>query len=236
MLERPRGVNVFWKHYVYLYVLVKETNSTFCLWPLLFPSISRYLDKADWFLKADDDTYVIVENLRLLLSRFSPDQPVYLGRRFRRFVHQGYMSGGAGYVLSRESVSRYVRALHHGTCSQSTSAEDLLLGFCLQKLGVPAGDSRDLQHRETFHPLWLGKLLSTEDTLPKWFHQYNYYPSKVVSRSTLSTTHIKWPPFSAIELPAHLFLISFSLSVRVQTVAPIHLYPSITLSQSECTC
>uniref|UniRef100_A0A4W5PIB1 N-acetylgalactosaminide beta-1,3-galactosyltransferase n=1 Tax=Hucho hucho TaxID=62062 RepID=A0A4W5PIB1_9TELE len=67
-----------------------------------------YLDKADWFLKADD-TYVIVENLRLLLSLFSPDKPVYLGRRFCRFVHQGYMSGGAGYVLSRESVSRYVR-------------------------------------------------------------------------------------------------------------------------------
>lgn len=157
---------------------------------LLFPSISSYLDKADWFLKADDDTYVIVENLRLLLSRFSPDKPVYLGRRFRRFVHQGYMSGGAGYVLSRESVRRYVRALHHGTCTQSTSAEDLLLGFCLQKLGVPAGDSRDHQHRETFHPLWLGKLLCTEDILPKWFHQYNYYPSKVVSKSSLSVEHI----------------------------------------------
>ncbi|XP_064866351.1 glycoprotein-N-acetylgalactosamine 3-beta-galactosyltransferase 1-like isoform X2 [Oncorhynchus nerka] len=165
-----------------------------------------YLDKADWFLKADDDTYVIVENLRLLLSRFSPDKPVYLGRRFRRFVHQGYMSGGAGYVLSRESVRRYVRALHHGTCTHSTSAEDLLLGFCLQKLGVPAGDSRDHQHRETFHPLWLGKLLCTEDILPKWFHQYNYYPSKVgpdcCSNSSVSFHYVE---------PVRMYMLDYFL-------------------------
>ncbi|XP_052375212.1 glycoprotein-N-acetylgalactosamine 3-beta-galactosyltransferase 1-like isoform X2 [Oncorhynchus keta] len=135
-----------------------------------------------------------------------PDKPVYLGRRFRRFVHQGYMSGGAGYVLSRESVRRYVRALHHGTCTQSTSAEDLLLGFCLQKLGVPAGDSRDHQHRETFHPLWLGKLLCTEDILPKWFHQYNYYPSKVgpdcCSNSSVSFHYVE---------PVRMYMLDYFL-------------------------
>ena len=41
------------------------------------------VDNYDWFLKADDDAYVIMENLRLLLSQFPKDRPVYLGHHFR---------------------------------------------------------------------------------------------------------------------------------------------------------
>lgn len=68
---------------------------------------AHHLDTAEWFLKADDDTFVVVENLRRLLSRYDTDKPVYLGHRFKVFVKQGYMSGGAGYVLSREALRRF---------------------------------------------------------------------------------------------------------------------------------
>ena len=51
---------------------------------------------ADWFLKADDDTYVIVDNLRRVLRDHDPTKPEYMGCRFKPYVTQGYMSGGAG--------------------------------------------------------------------------------------------------------------------------------------------
>ncbi|XP_072109512.1 glycoprotein-N-acetylgalactosamine 3-beta-galactosyltransferase 1-like isoform X2 [Mobula birostris] len=139
----------------------------------------HHLNEADWFLKADDDTYVIVENLRWLLSKYSPDQPIFFGRKFKPFVKQGYMSGGAGYVLSKEAVKRFVDGFKTGKCTHFTSTEDLAMGKCLETVNVEAGDSRDTNKRDTFHPFPPEHHLS-KSFLPKtfWYWNYCYYPTE----------------------------------------------------------
>ena len=94
----------------------------------------RHLHQFDWFLKADDDTYIVVDNLRTFLDRrFSSEQStaagdaVWFGARLRnRKVPGGYHSGGAGYVLSRRALELFDDGR---SCSQMNFGyEDLEMG------------------------------------------------------------------------------------------------------------
>ena len=56
----------------------------------------HHLNDADWFMKADDDTYVIMENLRYFLSEQDTNKPLLFGSHFMLGTAMGSMSGGAG--------------------------------------------------------------------------------------------------------------------------------------------
>ncbi|ESO84576.1 hypothetical protein LOTGIDRAFT_222070 [Lottia gigantea] len=142
----------------------------------------NYVDKADWFLKADDDSYVIVENLRHFLKDKDTNKGLYYGRRFKPYVAQGYMSGGAGYVLSKQALRSFVAdgLPDPRKCrSDNGGAEDLEMGKCLGNVGVIAGDSRDELGRERFNP-FIPEHHLIPGILPKtmWYWHYNFYEAK----------------------------------------------------------
>lgn len=146
-----------------------------------FRYIHEHHIDADWFLKADDDTYVVVENLRYMLMSYNASEPIYFGCRFKPYVHQGYMSGGAGYVLSKEAVRRFVdKGLSENICRKDEGgAEDVEMGHCMEKLGVTAGDSRDSKGRGRFFPFVPEHhLIPNHIGKDNWYWSYIYYPSE----------------------------------------------------------
>ncbi|XP_066966748.1 glycoprotein-N-acetylgalactosamine 3-beta-galactosyltransferase 1-like isoform X1 [Macrobrachium rosenbergii] len=113
----------------------------------------HYLDDYDWFVKADDDTYLIMENLRYWLHDKDPEDPLYYGCHFDAIVPQGYMSGGAGYILSRGALRAFVEAgMKNKTLAYSQGAEDVQMGYFMAAAGVRPGDSRDENGRPRFFP------------------------------------------------------------------------------------
>ena len=57
----------------------------------------------DWFVLFDDDTFVFINRLEQLLTEYNPDDNVYIGKELDHIKQEWclYMSGGAGYALSK---------------------------------------------------------------------------------------------------------------------------------------
>ena len=145
----------------------------------------NHINDADWFLKADDDTYIIMENLRYLLSSHLPSKPVYFGHPFRPWVNQGYFSGGSGYVISKEALKRFgSRKPNARPCKVNYGgAEDVMFGRCMEYLGVKVGESRDRMGRSRFHAMDAGTHLT--GAFPEWYYFYDALHGQSVSISNI---------------------------------------------------
>lgn len=86
----------------------------------------HHINDFDWFLKADDDSYIIMENLnlRLMLSQYKSSDSLMFGNR--------YMAG-AGYVLSKKALRKFAENLmpNETICNAGSGSEDKEMGRCL---------------------------------------------------------------------------------------------------------
>ncbi|XP_067649038.1 glycoprotein-N-acetylgalactosamine 3-beta-galactosyltransferase 1-like [Haliotis asinina] len=132
----------------------------------------NHFDDADWFMKADDDTYVILENLRYFLTSQNKSEPVFFGHLFKVILRQGYYSGGGGYVLSKEALRRYGEKGHDPkVCHPDGGSEDVEMGRCMEKLGVRTVNTTDALGRSRFHCLAPESHLTGD--YGEWFYKYD---------------------------------------------------------------
>ncbi|XP_017154258.1 beta-1,3-glucosyltransferase isoform X1 [Drosophila miranda] len=135
-------------------------------------SLKDIIEQRDirWLMLVDDDTLLSVPRLSALLNGYNHTEHIYLGERYgyRLYAPDGfnYHTGGAGIVLSLPLV-RLV--LEHCNCPSANAPDDMILGYCLQALGVvalpaaglhqarPQDYARELLHLQppiSFHKFW----------------------------------------------------------------------------------
>ncbi|CAF1285827.1 unnamed protein product [Adineta steineri] len=127
-----------------------------------------HFNNFDWFVKADDDTYIFMENLKMFLSKQNTSKPVSFGWVSKI---KGYLQGGASYVLSREALKRFNQGLQkpNTMCRKYDGDEDIEIRACLRSEGVYMGNSRDEKNRERFHPL--NFYSHFVGPIPEWYKQ-----------------------------------------------------------------
>ncbi|KAI6190302.1 hypothetical protein M3Y97_00102700 [Aphelenchoides bicaudatus] len=108
-------------------------------------------DKFDWYLKVDDDTYLVAENLVKFLSTLNPNEPIYAGFRLKPYLKNGYNSGSV-YALSRAAVKIFVDSLYNDSQKcPFDQYEDLGMGRCLSNAGIYPIQTRDRDDKGRFH-------------------------------------------------------------------------------------
>ncbi|KAJ8954954.1 hypothetical protein NQ318_000385 [Aromia moschata] len=103
----------------------------------------HYIDKYEWFLRADDDVYIRTEKLEELLRSVDSRKPWFIGQTGRGNNEEfgllslesdeNFCMGGPGVILSRETLKRI--ASHVEDCLEHlyTTHEDVELGRCVRR-------------------------------------------------------------------------------------------------------
>ncbi|CAH8569708.1 unnamed protein product [Dicrocoelium dendriticum] len=122
---------------------------------VILRELYRQTNEYDYFFKADDDTYAVVENLRVALESYNPSDPFMLGYRWNVLCPGGYFSGGAGYLLSRQALKQIVELGidKHPECpTVDEDKEDVKMCLCGLAAGVKLYDEIGETGLSLFHP------------------------------------------------------------------------------------
>ncbi|XP_061669404.1 chondroitin sulfate synthase 1 isoform X2 [Syngnathoides biaculeatus] len=116
----------------------------------------HYLDKYEWFMRADDDVYVKGERLESFLRGLNSSAPVFLGQtgmgardelgKLALEPGENFCMGGPGVIMSREVLRRVVPHVRQCLREMYTTHEDVEVGRCVRRFaGVQCVWSYEMQ-------------------------------------------------------------------------------------------
>jgi len=129
-------------------VILKETTSWTQLQEAMNYVYRKHSDDFDWILKANDNSYVVMENLRHLLYQYDTDWPLIIGQRF---LAEDYMNGV--FALSRRATIRLIADAFPNKefCgSEYWHNGDIAIAQCCQRLNILKVDGIDNTGRGQF--------------------------------------------------------------------------------------
>lgn len=104
----------------------------------------NYLDKYEWFMRADDDVYIKVDELEKMLRSLNSSKALYIGQpgfgtkkefgKLRLQQKESFCMGGPGLIMSKETLRRI--GPHLDFCYQNlvySYHEDVEIGRCINK-------------------------------------------------------------------------------------------------------
>ncbi|EED88781.1 hypothetical protein THAPSDRAFT_269773 [Thalassiosira pseudonana CCMP1335] len=154
------------------------------IWAYIY---DNYYDVYDYFHIGGDDLYLIVENLRHYLE----SEEIQLASNGGQFLPNGYenklyLGGGSGYTLNKAALKSLVV---HGFPScfphEKTSAEDMMVSKCFEKIGIFPYDSKDETGAERYLQLAPGDQCTLapgeygKDNKLWWYHKFNEHDKEV---------------------------------------------------------
>ncbi len=93
----------------------------------------QYLGTFDWLVRCDDDSYLIMENLRLFVYDRNVSDPFYYGLKLQQPpTGEIYNTGGPGYMMSHQNFKKLIQSFDFDGCQteKRTSAEDVEVANC----------------------------------------------------------------------------------------------------------
>ena len=143
----------------------------------------------DWYIFIDDDTFVFQYRLQQLLNTYNSNECYYIGKELDHIKNQFclYMSGGAGYAISRSLYSIIVSYLKRIGISNAyyplihlkeQFCDDLCIGIWIQEITKENNININQLNNDLFH-VGLEADVNTAITIHKVTNkeQYEYYYS-----------------------------------------------------------